>query len=104
MGVILEISEDGHSTSVGRVELQNFSSKAQCKFIHKNVCALQNLTLVVTQYHTILNKLKGTVDNFLQLSVPQISPFYQQYLFSTGDSIIMLKLELYVFDLNLFSV
>lgn len=90
--------EDGHSTSVGCVKCQNFSN---VNLIHKNVHTLQNLTLAVTQSVSYyINKLKGTVDNFLQSRVPQISQVCQLYCFSSGDSGITLKLELYTFDLN----
>lgn len=71
------------TTPVDWVELENFSSKAQCKFIFKSYIYIIYKSLCTTELNTCsntlsyyINEVKGTVDNFLQL-VPQISPVCQ---------------------------
>lgn len=70
-------------------------------YIKKQCTAELNTCGNMASYY--INKLKGTVDSFLQLSVPHISPFYQLYLFSSRDSVIIFKLTLCGFHLDLFS-
>lgn len=100
--VILEISEGGNSSFVGSVELQNFSSNEQVNLYIKNVCTTElNTCGSRVLYYSAITE--GESRWFPSVVISLISPFYQLYLFSTDDSVIILKLELYLLDLNLFS-